>query len=431
MLSLLSVEAKSWQAGLARGLQSFTQSARQCGPLGHGSLSAQLGLSFVPLQHRSSVHLYQTVKRVDLRRRRGTTVRHTRTLFIASAALLASVWTGCASETGKENDESVASARVELRVREVEGGTGRVEYVVANRSDRSIHVLRYQTAADENPDQLLVVSQAGVEVPYLGPRILRAPTGASHYVRLEPGEQLAGEVDLSELYALREGGPYEVTIVPSSRSFVLEADEVEVSTGAPLSVAIEASRVDVAAHAEALTVSYCDEDQGHKIGLAQSEAHDLASNARDYYSYHGPSDERVVRWFGVQPSWNKKVPNTLNHINTRLERDNVVYVCSTVGCETAVAWTTPLSPNAVYLCPRFFDSPVAEGEFSQASTIIHEISHMGPGGYTQDTTNWAYANLDEDPNAVKNAVHELGQNNPIGASWNADSYNYYAVDPPL
>ena len=154
-------------------------------------------------------------------------------------------------------------------------------------------------------------------------------------------------------------------------------------------------------------------------------------NARDYYSYHGPSDARVVRWFGVQPSWNKKVPNTLNHINTRLDRDNVVYVCATAGCQTATAWTSPLSPNAVYLCPIFFEAPVAEGEFSQATTIIHDDLAHGPGWLHARHPNWAYANLDSDPDAVKNAVHELGQNNPVGASWNADSYNYYAVDPPL
>jgi hypothetical protein len=30
---------------------------------------------------------------------------------------------------------------------------------------------------------------------------------------------------------------------------------------------------------------------------------------------------------------------------------------------------------------------------------------------------------------VKNVVQKLAQTNPIEASWNADSYAYFAVDP--
>jgi peptidyl-Lys metalloendopeptidase len=342
-------------------------------------------------------------------------------------ALIASLCCACA-DLPERADGKARGSDLELRLTELQPGSGHIEYTLTNHSASPVRVLRWQTALHEHSDQLFRVYRDGSEVTYLGPFIHRPQPQRSHYLELAPGQSLTANVDLTARYDMGELGSYEVRTVPFAREFVLEQGSVTVPGTVSLAIEVDAERhvedpAEIGVKSEALAFSECDEMESFVLELAQAFALAYATEGADHYATYG-HDARGELWFGIQgPLYRAGIRNTLNGIRARLEANNLTYHCSEtfgIGCADALAITYPWLPNFIQICDLFFADDLV-GAYSMAATIVHEVAHLQ---WMQDVM------FNGDYTRTVQQVLALAASYPGQAAVNAENYAMYTVNPP-
>ena len=81
-----------------------------------------------------------------------------------------------------------------------------------NRTGSSaLWILRWNTLLQPHCGDCLVVTHNGSPVPYIGLRVLYGHPSAESYIRIPAGGSEERQIDISEIYDIREPGSYEVS----------------------------------------------------------------------------------------------------------------------------------------------------------------------------------------------------------------------------
>ncbi|KAF8339203.1 uncharacterized protein EI90DRAFT_2470387 [Cantharellus anzutake] len=264
---------------------------------------------------------------------------------------------------------------------------------------------------------------------------------AQQYTVLVPGESRTYTHKLGEkMYNFsRLGAPrtYTVLLGGSSRSFIHVPDN---GVGDKLNLETVTSKVEVLGTPSTIilgrtvppvntlrsprlskrinTFQSCNADQVVNISRAVFVAQQLVNESYHYLTFHATncSYPRYETWFG---SWTKQRADTVtshyNHIrNGQLFSDTYNCSCDDPGI---YAYVYPTEFGTIYLCSAFWSAPI-QGTDSKAGTLIHESSHFIDNGGTQD---FVYG---------QDGCKALAIQNPLNATNNADSHEYFAENNP-
>jgi peptidyl-Lys metalloendopeptidase len=343
-------------------------------------------------------------------------------------ALITSAAVGCAGQVeDTPNDEGGAGLAVRLAA--LEPGSGRIEYSLTNHTSKPVRVLGWKTGLYAVYDPLFEIYRDGSAIDYRGPIFHHAQPVPSDFVEVAPGERLSAEIDLTESYDLRDGGTYEVRPVTLEPSSVLDGEAIELNTGAPVRIQVDAERAAhgmaaVAASSQALTAATsCTPDDIDKINVARGQALNNAREAKDYFTENS-YDERALRWFGTADIDDTYyVGNGLHTIFSLLDTHAFNFQCwpaSYYRCWlNTLAFVNPWDTSAnkvVNFCALFFKSD-PPGRDSRAVTVTHEVSHF-------------YTKLGDFDYFVEGAL-KLAKNKPDQARSNAENYALYTIDSQI
>ncbi len=106
-----------------------------------------------------------------------------------------------------------------------------VTFRLGNPTDEKVSVLKWHTPLEGLRNNYLRVTRDGVEVPYAGMMLKRAPPDASDYVTLAPGESATGTVDLTEAYDFQQPGHYRIEFTGELRDVAPKGTTLPRSTG--------------------------------------------------------------------------------------------------------------------------------------------------------------------------------------------------------
>ena len=295
-----------------------------------------------------------------------------------------------------------------------------VTVTVTNTARHPVNLLKWQLPGDELEGPLFKVMRDGQAVDYLGPLVKRAAPGANDKVKLQPGESISFQAELTGAYDLSQSGRYTIEYVSRGK----HDDEATLKTAAPLYVWLEgrsgkAPTAPVPPAGDKLGFSgNCSASQQATITTAVSDAGGYASGASSYLGGNVPSTSlRYSTWFG-----------TLSSAGWTTARGHFVAIADafttkpiTVDCKckksNVYAYVYPTQPYKIYLCGAFWAAPLT-GTDSRAGTLVHEMSHFNVVAGTDD---WAYG---------QTAAKALAISNPTNALDNADNHEYFAENTP-
>lgn len=103
----------------------------------------------------------------------------------------------------------------DCRFKSVEGSPTSLHFMLANRTDAPLWVLRWNTPLEGWKGTILTVTSNGTEIPYQGPMLKRGDPSQEDYVEIPAGEIASATVDLAEVYEIRQPGRYEVKVTGS------------------------------------------------------------------------------------------------------------------------------------------------------------------------------------------------------------------------
>lgn len=294
-----------------------------------------------------------------------------------------------------------------------------VSVTVTNTARHPVQVLSWQLPSDEAEGVLFKISRDGEAVRYTGALVKRAAPQAGDHVRLEPGESLTYEVELSATYDLSRSGRY--TIEYASRG-AHGADKSALQSQ-PLNLWLEGrsgkTSTPAAPQPAIASTSYsrCSASQMAALPAAVAAASSYANAAASYLGGSPSATPRYTTWFGIYStaSWNTAKAH-FGAIKGAFDSQALVLDC---GCKkkTTYAYVYSNQPYKIYLCGAFWTAPVT-GTDSRGGTLIHEMSHFDVVASTND---WAYG---------QTAAKALAISNPAQALDNADSHEYFAENTP-
>jgi peptidyl-Lys metalloendopeptidase len=97
------------------------------------------------------------------------------------------------------------------RGRYAPGDAVRLRFALVNDGATALHVLRWYTPLEGLLGDVLAVRRdGGPRLVYLGPKMKRGDPSAAEYLRLEPGERTASELELAAAYDVAAPGAYVV-----------------------------------------------------------------------------------------------------------------------------------------------------------------------------------------------------------------------------
>lgn len=305
-----------------------------------------------------------------------------------------------------------------------------VRFTLANTSDASVRVLKWNTPFDSLDGDMFDITASGASVGYIGRLTKRGHPGANDYVTLGPGESASAVVDLGRLYAIGSAGGYTVRF----RMALLRAHSAG-RVGRP--VLDGAVRVDAQPEAVVLLLkerrspqapmslppafNQCSSSQISTLNLSLAGAEALALNAMNALATSPeplrPAAVRYTTWFGAYLGARyAAVTGHFQNVYLALSRETVTFDC-TCNEQGTLAYVYPNQPYVVYVCPVFWSAP-ATGTDSQPGVLIHEMSHFDVVAGTDDH---AYG---------QSGSMALAVSNPSQAIQNADSLEYFAEDTP-
>ena len=81
---------------------------------------------------------------------------------------------------------------------------------LSNPTSQPLYVLNWHTPLEGLLNDIFTVTRDGIELPYQGEMVKRAPPDASDYVLLAPGATVEARVELSEAYDFKPPGTYQI-----------------------------------------------------------------------------------------------------------------------------------------------------------------------------------------------------------------------------
>ncbi len=300
-----------------------------------------------------------------------------------------------------------------------------VRFVLENKGDASISVLRWQTALHGIDDDIFTVTRNGEPVAYTGRVFKRAEPQASDWLTVRAGESLAATVNLSSVYDMTKSGDYIVNYkaeaTDGKRAARVGSNALAISLDGPdqeskvISPADDPATLAPSLNAPTPTFANCSSSRQTSIKTALNSAQTYSTNSLAYLNA-GTKGTRYTWWFGAYTSSRYSTARThFSNIDSTIKNKTITFDC---GCtDSAYAYVYPTQPYRVYLCNAFWSAPNT-GTDSRAGTIIHELSHFNVVAGTDD---WAYG---------QTACKNLAKSNPSKAVDNADCHEYFAENTP-
>jgi hypothetical protein len=296
-----------------------------------------------------------------------------------------------------------------------------VSITYQNQSLHTLEMLEYGTALEAVvADDFLIVLHDGRQLSYQGIRAARVSPTGEDFTILQPGQSVTKSVDLESNYGAREVGAYQVFYRHGDGDRLL---------GSEAQFRITESRPKPLTPKQASTARYCTVAQASAadgaLGVAESYARRAKDDLQNTPVNLRAGARRYKYWFGqyAQTRWDK-VQAGMARIYSVASGRRITFDC---GCEAGsnrtIAYVYPTRTSEVFLCDGFFSMPRSGGD-SQASVLVHEISHFVDA-----------ANTDDGPSGVNGARYGQGAavglaiTNPDRAVGTASNYQYFAANP--
>lgn len=326
-------------------------------------------------------------------------------------------------------------AAVEVQDALETGESVMVRFMLTNESTQDLRFLKWNTPLEGIRGRIFRVERDGETVLYEGVLVRRGDPLPDDYVVIPAGGSVEAEVDLAGAYDFSSAGAYSIQFLSPVVSDARPATQDTLATLAatrrieipspPASVRINRSieraprERPARLEARSTVINSCssaeetaveDADfaanfwsvaiQGHLEGLSSTERQTYALYQVWFGAYTGS------RYATVLDNW-QKLEDAFNY-------EEITYDCSRSGCSASdYAYVYVGGPNEVFLCGLFFSSSTT-GYYSQATTLIHELSHEAAG-----TDDNAYGTTN---------CQNLATNDPASAIDNADNYAFFMED---
>lgn len=119
-------------------------------------------------------------------------------------------------------------------------------FKVTNPSAQAVYLLTWYTPLEGILGDIFQVSDAGQELPYLGPQVMRAAPLPEQYILLEAGESATAVVDVATAYDFSDAGRYRIAFKsPQISHLVADASEFAASVDELGPVQISSQPVEV------------------------------------------------------------------------------------------------------------------------------------------------------------------------------------------
>jgi len=341
----------------------------------------------------------------------------------ALAWMASTAWTAAAAQAAGGVTVTVTPERQTL------GKSDEVAVIVtiANTSNATEYLLKWQTPFDTVEAPLFEVTRDGQPVRYLGRQVKRAAPTAADYIALAPGASRSVRVELSRLYQVGVTGAYGIRYRGGALQLFSQPGVAHAQAqpaAQPASVWIEgrlprgtAEPLATAAAPDGpgLGFSQCSAPQQQTLTGAVAAAQSMANEGETYMQQKtlGP---RYTTWFGpIETARATAVARNFLAIKDAFATKPVTLDCS---CrESYYAYVYPNQPYKIYVCDAFWNAPLT-GTDSKGGTLVHEMSHFTVVAGTDD---WAYG---------QSAAAALALSNPERAVDNADSHEYFGENTP-
>lgn len=307
-----------------------------------------------------------------------------------------------------------------------------LEVTMTNTSAQDQTVLKWHTPFNDEIEGLFDVVRDGVKVAFNGPHYKRGAPGAADYVLLKAGKSYTHKVELSALFDMSVRGNYSIRYRTGSINLLgnqagngfaaagkevvsLQSGSVSLWINGSAKSTVAASPTLAQALAGSLSFNGCTASQSADITTAVANAKTYAANALSYMNA-GTAGARYTTWFGANDA--ARFSNVTAHYSSILNAFNNQAVTVDCKCKkTYYAYVYPNQPYTIYVCKAFWTAP-ATGTDSKAGTLVHEMSHFNA---TAGTDDWAYG---------QTAAKSLAISDPVKATDNADSHEYFAENTP-
>ena len=149
-------------------------------------------------------------------------------------------------ETTPSNPEQESALPLECQIEaQPEYALGKpitVKGLLHNSGAASLWILRRNTFLQPHCGDCLLVTRNGSSVPYIGISVFHGAPSAESYLRIPAGESVEAQIDLSENYAIREAGDYEISCRLPVLGTVDEGDAKPPESSAQLKLALIESK---------------------------------------------------------------------------------------------------------------------------------------------------------------------------------------------
>lgn len=294
-----------------------------------------------------------------------------------------------------------------------------VAVTVTNTTRHPVHLLRWQLPSEELEGALFRIERDGEAVPYTGPLIKRPAPGPDDRVKLDPGESLSYQVELTSAYDLSRNGRYTIEYLSrgahGAQSATLRSEKLYLWLEGRSS---KGKRPPPPPPPDG-NISYtgnCSASQQATLHSAVENAKDFSGSSTSYLGGLTSSTLRYAEWFGAYTTDRRATAH--DHFVKLTDAFSTKPLTLDCKCKKPYyAYVYPAEPYKIYLCRVFWSAP-AIGTDSQAGTLIHEMSHFTVVAGTDD---WAYG---------QTAARALADTDPVKALDNADSHEYFAENTP-
>jgi len=294
-----------------------------------------------------------------------------------------------------------------------------VTVTITNTTRHPVKLLRWQLPSEELEGALFNIERDGVAVTYTGPLIKRPAPGPDDQMRLDPGQSLNYQVELTSAYDLSRNGRYTIEYLSrgahGAQSATLRSEKLYLWLEGR---SAKAKRPPPPPPPDG-NISYtgnCSASQQTILQSAVVNAKDYSGSSTGYLGGLSFSTPRYAEWFGAYTP--DRRATAYDHFVKLTDAFTTKPLTLDCKCKKPYyAYVYPVQPYKIYLCRVFWSAP-AIGTDSQAGTLIHEMSHFTVVAGTDD---WAYGQV---------AARTLADTYPDKALDNADNHEYFAENTP-
>lgn len=300
-----------------------------------------------------------------------------------------------------------------------------------NTDDAKYYLLKRDTPLEGHNSPFVQVSLHGSPLQYEGRYVYRTPPSKDEYILLKPGERVAVNVKINDIFTLHSDGLYDIKYnkplqVLSKEEMDLGMEGREVKVSESVSIYLENAHLfsspprerlgqeeGTIVHTESCTLAVY-------VGGSEKERSDTTAAHKklcagfDKVKAKVRNDKNYTTWFGAYTaSRADKVKGVYQKCRDGISQNTVTYNIRPSDCKPNWYAYTYHNSRTVYLCNIYFRDPIAcrTSGTSKEGTLVHEWTHAF--GLTED---FAYGETN-----VKN----LAKSNPDKAVNNAETYEFY------